>query len=60
MVTRLCMCWIPSSAFATLVDTVRNQEQMFGPVVIVGVGYASDSEKENRSFDLTPVTDPKD
>src|SRR5882757_9756510 len=30
----------PSTAFATLVDTVRNQEQMFGPVVIVGVGYA--------------------
>jgi predicted alpha/beta superfamily hydrolase len=28
----------PSTAFATLVDTVRNQEQMFGPVVIVGVG----------------------
>jgi len=34
----------PSTAFATLVDTVRNQEQMFGPVVIVGVGYASDPE----------------
>jgi uncharacterized protein len=50
----------PSTAFATLVDTVRNQEQTFGPVVIVGVGYASDAEEENRSFDLTPVTDPKD
>jgi uncharacterized protein len=50
----------PSTAFATLVDTVRNQEQMFGPVVVVGVGYASDAEEENRSFDLTPVTDPKD
>jgi hypothetical protein len=50
----------PSTAFATLVDTVRNQEQMFGAVVIVGVGYASDAEGENRSYDLTPATDPKD
>jgi predicted alpha/beta superfamily hydrolase len=50
----------PSTAFATLVDTVRNHEQTFGPVVVVGVGYASDAEEENRSFDLTPVTDPKD
>ena len=50
----------PSTAFATLVDTVRNQEQMFGPVVVVGVGYASDAEGENRSYDLTPPTDPKD
>jgi hypothetical protein len=38
----------PSTAFATLADTVRNQEQMFGPVVVVGVGYASDAEGENR------------
>src|SRR5215475_6885861 len=36
----------PSTAFATLVDTVRNQEPMFGPVVVVGVGYASDAEGE--------------
>jgi predicted alpha/beta superfamily hydrolase len=50
----------PSTAFATLVDTVRNQEQMFGPVVVVGIGYASDAEGENRSYDLTPATDPKD
>ena len=50
----------PSTAFATLVDTTRNQEQMFGPVVVVGVGYASDAEIENRSYDLTPLTDPKD
>jgi hypothetical protein len=48
----------PSTAFATLVDTVRNQEQMFGPVVVVGVGYASDAEEENRTLDLTPPTDP--
>jgi predicted alpha/beta superfamily hydrolase len=47
----------PSTAFATLVDTVRNQEQMFGPVVVVGVGYASDPEGENRTLDLTPPTD---
>jgi predicted alpha/beta superfamily hydrolase len=50
----------PSTAFATLVDTVRNQEEMFGPVVVVGVGYASDAEGENRSYDLTPATDSKD
>jgi predicted alpha/beta superfamily hydrolase len=50
----------PSTAFANLVDAVRNQEQMFGPVVVVGVGYASDAESENRSYDLTPATDPKD
>jgi uncharacterized protein len=48
----------PSTAFATLVDTVRNQEQMFGPVVVVGVGYASEAEEENRTLDLTPPTDP--
>jgi hypothetical protein len=48
----------PSTAFATLVDTVRNQEQMFGPVIVVGVGYASDAEGENRTLDLTPPTDP--
>ena len=48
----------PSTAFATLVETVRNQEQMFGPVVVVGVGYPSDAEEENRTLDLTPVTDP--
>lgn len=50
----------PSTAFATLVDTVRNQEFMFGPVIVVGVGYASESEIQNRSYDLTPPTDPKD
>ena len=48
----------PSTAFATLVDTARNQEQMFGPVVVVGVGYASEAEGENRTLDLTPPTDP--
>lgn len=50
----------PSTAFATLVDTVRNQQPFFGPVVVVGVGYASEAEGENRSYDLTPPTDPKD
>src|ERR1700761_5835019 len=50
----------PSTAFATLVDTVRNQEPMFGPVVVVGVGYASEEEGENRSYDMTPATDSKD
>lgn len=48
----------PSTAFATLVDTVRNQEQMFDPVVVVGVGYASDAEEDNRTLDLTPPTNP--
>jgi predicted alpha/beta superfamily hydrolase len=50
----------PSTAFGTLVETVRNQEPMFGPVVIVGVGYVSEAEGENRSYDMTSVTDPKD
>ena len=50
----------PDTAFATLVDTVRNQEPMFGPVVVVGVGYTSEAEGENRSYDMTPATDPKD
>jgi len=50
----------PDTAFATLVDTVRNQEPMFGPVVVVGVGYMSEAEVENRSYDMTPATDPKD
>lgn len=46
----------PDSAFATLVDTVRTQEPLFGPVVVVGIGYPSDAEIANRSFDLTPAT----
>jgi hypothetical protein len=50
----------PSTAFATLVDTVRNQEQMFGPVVVVGIGYTSDAEGENRTLDLTPPTNQAD
>lgn len=48
----------PSTAFATLVDAVRAEEQMFGPVVVVGVGYTSDADEENRTLDLTPPTDP--
>jgi predicted alpha/beta superfamily hydrolase len=49
----------PGTSFATLVETVRNQESMFGPAVIVGVGYPSDEEIGNRTFDLTPPsTDP--
>jgi predicted alpha/beta superfamily hydrolase len=49
----------PNHSFATVTETVRNQERMglFGPVVIVGVGYSSDAEIANRLFDLTPTTD---
>ncbi len=45
------------TSFATLVDTVRNQEQMFGPTVVVGIGYPSEAEVANRLFDFTPPTD---
>lgn len=45
------------SSFATLVDTVRTQEPLFGPVVVVGIGYPSDAEIANRLYDLTPATD---
>jgi predicted alpha/beta superfamily hydrolase len=32
---------------------------MFGPVVIVGIGYPSEEEVRNRTFDMTPPsTDP--
>jgi predicted alpha/beta superfamily hydrolase len=47
----------PSTAFATLAETVRNHETVFGPVVVVGVGYESASEVANRAYDLTPRTD---
>jgi predicted alpha/beta superfamily hydrolase len=45
------------TSFATLVDTVRNQEWMFGPVVVVGIGYPSERDVANRLYDLTPATD---
>jgi predicted alpha/beta superfamily hydrolase len=49
----------PGTSFATLTETVRNHELMFGPAVVVGVGYASEAEGSNRTFDLTPPgTDP--
>jgi uncharacterized protein len=48
----------PHTAFATLTETVRNHELMFGPVVVVGVGYETESELRNRMFDLSlPGTD---
>ena len=31
---------------------------MFGPVVVVGVGYPSHAETANRTFDMSPITDP--
>jgi predicted alpha/beta superfamily hydrolase len=43
----------PSTAFGTLAETVRNQELFFGPAVVVGIGYQSEAEVENRSLDLT-------
>jgi len=49
----------PQTSFATLTETVRNHESMFGPVVIVGVGYETEAEQRNRMFDLSlPGTDP--
>jgi len=45
------------TSFATLVDTVRNQESMFGPVVVVGIGYPGEKDVANRLYDLTPATD---
>jgi predicted alpha/beta superfamily hydrolase len=47
----------PHTAFATLVDWVRNHEAMYGPVVVVGVGYAGVADISRRVFDLTPTTD---
>jgi len=48
----------PDTAFATLVDVVRNHEAMYGPAAVVGVGYPTEDEASNRIFDLTPPTDP--
>jgi len=48
----------PDTAFATLVDMVRNHESMYGPAIVVGVGYAAEADTSNRIFDLTPPTDP--
>lgn len=44
----------PHNAFATLVETVRNHERMFGPVIVVGVGYPDPDEFQSRVRDLTP------
>ena len=43
----------PDSAFATLVETVRNQEVLFGPVVVVGIGYPDGTADKSRVLDLT-------
>ncbi|MBS0420047.1 MAG: alpha/beta hydrolase [Proteobacteria bacterium] len=47
----------PDSAFETLTQTTRAQENLLGPVVIVGVGYPSSAETANRRFDLTLPAD---
>ncbi|HKS54563.1 MAG TPA: alpha/beta hydrolase-fold protein [Steroidobacteraceae bacterium] len=44
----------PQTSFGTLTETVRNHESMFGPVIVVGVGYETEAEQRNRMFDLTP------
>lgn len=50
----------PQTSFATLTETVRNHEPMFGPVVVVGVGYETEPEQRNRMLDLSlPGTDPQ-
>ncbi|HEX4973521.1 MAG TPA: alpha/beta hydrolase-fold protein [Steroidobacteraceae bacterium] len=43
----------PQTSFGTLTETVRNHESMFGPVVVVGVGYETEAEQRNRMFDLS-------
>jgi len=48
----------PDTAFATLVDFVRNHESLYGPVLVVGVGYPQQTQADNRILDLTPATDP--
>ena len=54
--------WVldPHTAFATLLDTIRNQERMFGPVLVVGIGYPNPSEFKNRARDLTQGASPND
>jgi len=47
----------PSTAFATLADVVRNHERMFGPAIVVGIGYSTEAEIANRAFDMSPPTD---
>lgn len=44
----------PQTSFGTLIESVRNHESMFGPVIVVGVGYETEAEQRNRMFDLTP------
>ena len=39
--------------FATLADTVHMQEQLFGPVVVVGIRYEDALETRRRIFDFT-------
>jgi predicted alpha/beta superfamily hydrolase len=48
----------PDTAFATLVDMARNHETMYGPVIVVGVGYPAEADATSRIFDMTPPTDP--
>jgi len=49
----------PSTSFCTLTEVARMNELMYGPVLVVGVGYPSDAEVANRNYDLSPDTDPK-
>ncbi|MBY8824150.1 alpha/beta hydrolase [Sphingomonas colocasiae] len=43
----------PSWSFATLADTLWQSRRLYGPAVVVGVGYPSAAEIANRSYDLT-------
>jgi uncharacterized protein len=45
-------------SFATVADTVEWQEQLFGPVVVVGIRYENALETKRRTFDLTPKSLP--
>lgn len=43
----------PSWSFATLADTLWQSRRLYGPAVVVGVGYPSAAEIANRAYDLT-------
>jgi ferri-bacillibactin esterase len=43
----------PDSGFGTLVEAVRNQAVLFGPVVVVGIGYPDGTADRRRLLDLT-------
>lgn len=48
------------SSFSTVADAARNQEILYGPVVVVGIGYPNDEEAAHRTIDLSLVADLED